>query len=503
MRRFFARPRFSPLFLPLRSNFFEKTTFKTTAMICMLGFAVPAAGMAQEEAADEDRTQTVTAAAEQPTSSVSSGAISVLRAIFGGGRSTVTELEDSAPEDSAPSAPAPGTHEQTAVIQPSTDQGPDGVAIQTFALGIEGRLYLGCGEEPGEIRVLDADGKYLASWEVPIRPDAIHVTNAGTVYVAGSGRLVRLSADGQVEKNVEAPHLAAIELNSDKIRQDLIDSNRRAAEQYDRLVDNMQQQVDRIQKTIDDAKAAEEEVPAALQARLSSYQARVEAYKQLKDRMANQELSDEAIQQRVTAMKRSKERVASISATEDSVLITCGAQSGAGYEVWRMDREFADGRVIITGLRGCCGQMDAQANGDRVYVAENTRHRVGCFDLEGAEVCAWGKSDRNGDAPDGFGSCCNPMNVTFGDDGTVYTAESNTGRIKRFDQDGKYLATIGQVDLVPGCKNVSIAVNQDGSRVYMLDITRKHIVMMQAKEESGEADKSARVESSADRQVTR
>jgi hypothetical protein len=37
----------------------------------------------------------------------------------------------------------------------------------------------------------------------------------------------------------------------------------------------------------------------------------------------------------------------------------------------------------------------------------------------------------------------------------------------------------------------------------MLDITRKHIVMMQAKEESGEADKSARVESSADRQVTR
>lgn len=95
------------------------------------------------------------------------------------------------------------------------------------------------------------------------------------------------------------------------------------------------------------------------------------------------------------------------------------------------------------------------------------------------------------------------MNVTFGADGTVYTAESNTGRIKRFDRDGKYLATIGQVDLVPGCKNVSIAVNQDGSRVYMLDITRKHIVMMEARKDSGDAEKSARVESNDPSQIAR
>lgn len=493
MRRFFARPQVRPLLsVPCC------TAMVKFAMICVLGLAAPGAAHAQDESAVEAQTQAVPATSEPRTSSVSAGAVSVLRAIFGSGGSTAT-----VPIDPSPQAPAPGTHAQTAVIQPSTDAGPDGVAVQTFALGADGRLYLGCGEEPGEIRVLDADGKFLASWEVPIRPDAIHVTTAGTVYVAGSGRLVRLAADGQLEKNVEAPHLSAIELNTDKIRQDLIDSNQRAAEQYERLVDNMQQQVDRIQKTIDEAKGAEEEVPAALQSRLSSYQTRLDAYKQLQERMANQDLSDDMIAQRVTAMKRSKERVASISATDDSVLITCGAQSGAGYEVWRMDREFADGKVIITGLRGCCGQMDAQANGDRVYVAENTRHRVGCFDLEGAEVCAWGKSDREGDAPDGFSSCCNPMNVTFGADGTVYTAESNTGRIKRFDRDGKYLATIGQVDLVPGCKNVSIAVNQDGSRVYMLDITRKHIVMMEARKDSGDAEKSARVESNDPSQIAR
>ena len=73
------------------------------------------------------------------------------------------------------------------------------------------------------------------------------------------------------------------------------------------------------------------------------------------------------------------------------------------------------------------------------------------------------------------------MNVTFGRGGDVYTAESNTGRIKRFSKDGKFLAYVGDVKLVPGCKNVSIAVSPDGDTVYMLDITRGHIVVMTSK----------------------
>ena len=71
------------------------------------------------------------------------------------------------------------------------------------------------------------------------------------------------------------------------------------------------------------------------------------------------------------------------------------------------------------------------------------------------------------------------MNVAFGPDGVVYTAEDNTGRIKRYSPDGKLLGLVGSVELVPGCKNCSIAVSSDGSRVYMLDITRGHIVRME------------------------
>ena len=75
------------------------------------------------------------------------------------------------------------------------------------------------------------------------------------------------------------------------------------------------------------------------------------------------------------------------------------------------------------------------------------------------------------------------MNVAFGPDGTVYTAESNSGRIKRYSSDGELMDHIGSVELVPGCKKVSIAVSSDHQRVYMLDITRNHIIVMEAKPE--------------------
>ena len=73
------------------------------------------------------------------------------------------------------------------------------------------------------------------------------------------------------------------------------------------------------------------------------------------------------------------------------------------------------------------------------------------------------------------------MNVCFNGANEVFTAESGTGRIKRYDADGNFLAYVGDVDLVPGCKNVSIAASPDSDRIYMLDLTRNHIVVMKAR----------------------
>jgi sugar lactone lactonase YvrE len=117
-----------------------------------------------------------------------------------------------------------------------------------------------------------------------------------------------------------------------------------------------------------------------------------------------------------------------------------------------------------------------QANDNGIYVAENTRHRVRGFSREGRQLLEFGSRERGRD--DAFEGCCNPMNVAFGDDGSVYTSESGSGRIKRFSASGSFIELVGQVELVPGCKKVSIAVSPKGDQVYMLDITRGHIVVM-------------------------
>jgi hypothetical protein len=120
--------------------------------------------------------------------------------------------------------------------------------------------------------------------------------------------------------------------------------------------------------------------------------------------------------------------------------------------------------------------MDIQAAGDSLFVAENARHRVVRYDREGEQLAVWGKSDREG--LEGFGSCCNPMNLRVGPHGALYTSEATLGRIKRYTGDGEFLGLVGKTTIVPGCKHVAIGVSADASRVYLLDITRTNILVL-------------------------
>ena len=201
--------------------------------------------------------------------------------------------------------------------------------------------------------------------------------------------------------------------------------------------------------------------------------------------------TEEQIQEQIKNMTARKMRIASVSSDGEHVYTSSYAIEGYGFEVWKMKPDFSDARVLVTGLRGCCGQMDVQACSQGIYVAENSRHRVVRYNADGEEVTTWGKGDRTG--INGFTSCCNPMNVCFNKAGDVFTAESNTGRIKRFTAAGEFVEFVGDVKLVPGCKNVSIAVSPEGDRVYMLDITRNHIVLMQRKS----ADSSEKTDAAA------
>jgi sugar lactone lactonase YvrE len=407
------------------------------------------------------------------------------------------ELE-SAPK-AAKSSPGSPTHKQSALIKVNAEGLPT-ATVACFCLGKDEALLAGCTGASKEIRVFDRDGKYVKSIELPVSPEAINVAPDETILVAGEGQLMRLSAEGDELALVDSPHAANIRESEEKIREEVLAQHKeqfkmrpQMIEAYNNAIDTMKKQVDRLtkqeeelRKQLDDDEG-DKKLSAQLkriERQLNTAEQNISQYEEAKKQFEEQagdgdepaELTDEQIAEKVAASMKYKLTVASISATKEAVFIACRAPVGYGYNVWRLTPDFAEGEQIVEGLSGCCGQMDVQASDEGIFVAENSRHRVCRYDAEGKLIETWGKGARTG--IEGFGSCCNPMNLAFGNGGVVYTAEDTTGRIKRYTPDGKLLSVVGAADVVPGCKKVAIGVAADGDRVYMLDITRNHIAQL-------------------------
>lgn len=402
------------------------------------------------------------------------------------------------------------THKQTRLIEVLNEQESDQHGVRCFCLHKSGNLLAAVTASSGEIRVISPAGELLATWPIPISPEAINTTADGSVLVAGQGKLLRLDSDGSVVHEQDAPHIALMDENFELIREQVIEQRQRSIKSFQRQIDRYHDQVRKlkniseeqwqelallnaaIQETADrregdltDDERAEVKLRRALVAsinrrvdagiadearsQLTAIQEQIAFFKQYIEKQGGADPTPEEIDEQVKATIQYKSRISSISAFGDEVFVATNAVKGYGYDVWRLSDTFEDANKIVTGLRGCCGQMDVQASDNGLYVAENGRHRVTHYDREGELLGEWGKRARSG--VEGFGGCCNPMNVAFGADGTVYAAESSSGRIKRFSADGELLQLVGSVDLVPGCKNVSIAVAEGGNQVFMLDGT--------------------------------
>ncbi len=367
--------------------------------------------------------------------------------------------------------------------------------INAFCLNREGQILAACGAGPGMIRVLDDQGQELRSWEVAIKPEAINVTAQGDVLVAGVGKLMRFSSAGELLGSADSPHAAALREGSDQLREAAITQLKRSSSgaNYRTTIDAYKQIIAQLEAKKEKGELSEQEerVLTSLPQSLKIYEERL-AEQEAREKAGGEDKpkgpTEAEIKRLVDSMLSQKMRVASISTDGSHTFIATPATVGYGYDVWKMNNDFSGGETVVTGLRGCCGQMDVQCCEAGIFVAENARHRVVCYDAEGKEKASWGKRDRTG--VDGFTSCCNPMNVCFNSAGEVFTAESTTGRIKRFSAQGEFLSYVGDVKLVPGCKNVSIAVSPQGERVYMLDITRGHIVVMTKKPDPTVAAKS-------------
>lgn len=169
-------------------------------------------------------------------------------------------------------------------------------------------------------------------------------------------------------------------------------------------------------------------------------------------------------------------------ATHVYLALGMGNSTRATEDFYKFKRDLSEPKMIVERQFGCCSHIDLRVKGGELLIAENSRHRVNLFDLEGKPKATWGQRDRTSIA--GFTACCNPCNIDFGPGGVLYTAESGVGRVKKYSADGKYLGLVGYVDttkfdggsqLAAQSCYIPMEVNADASRIYVMDV-RAHII---------------------------
>jgi hypothetical protein len=172
--------------------------------------------------------------------------------------------------------------------------------------------------------------------------------------------------------------------------------------------------------------------------------------------------------------------VTGMAVTPQDVFVACPSPNDFSFAVYRLDLQLANPKLLVDKLRGCCGQMDIQAHGDKLWIAHNARHRVDCLDRDGKKISQFGKAGKV--KPDQFGGCCEPKNLRFTATGEILAAESGPPTcIKKFSRDGKFLGVVAVLKSDGSCVRVSVDVSPDGKRFYLLDTVQNLIRVFGAK----------------------
>ncbi|MFO0905335.1 MAG: hypothetical protein U0939_20170 [Pirellulales bacterium] len=352
---------------------------------------------------------------------------------------------------------------ELAVITGTSQEYGEGL-LATLSRAISG----GSKSPPSRVQWLDASGKTLRSAELDFLPKAVNVAADGAVFVVGMGKIASFDAQGRKVQQIDSPHLAKAVADPEQFADDVMERHR---EEVAQIKEQAAQFADALQEL--EAKDAGKRTESE---KLQLQQAQV-----LQTHFAQQFKLREAMTQDAVvaeAMTRLKE-IHRVAISKDHVFVVTNESSGYGFCIWRMNHQLADAKKIVSGLSGCCGQMDVQVMGEQLVIAENSRHRVAMFDFEGKSKLNFGSANRV-DVAKGFGGCCNPMNTCCDPSGALLTSESN-GLVKRYSPAGEFQAVVGVAAVTEGCKNSSIGIAPDGAQLYYFDVTKGEILVLKKK----------------------
>jgi sugar lactone lactonase YvrE len=111
-----------------------------------------------------------------------------------------------------------------------------------------------------------------------------------------------------------------------------------------------------------------------------------------------------------------------------------------------------------------------------IHAAHPGKHRVERYTAAGELLGHIGRFD--GNDPEGFTGCCNPIGLALGPNGEVFVTEKAPPRAKVLSPEGKLLAVLGTTVFDSACKHLDIAVDSR-LRVYVADSVKLQIVVFE------------------------
>jgi len=374
---------------------------------------------------------------------------------------------------------AKSTHKQLRVIKPSHDSKP--VALLNYCLDKTGQLWMSVStgsryssgsaesadtsklqKDTNFVQIYDAEGALKAEYPIEFKATAMNFANDGTLILAGGGKVARMSAQGEILKQAPTPNLGDVEEFKKKIIEEAKKERESSAANWTRQIKVLDERLKRIEeKEADESKRSDQDKLMIKQLKMQK-----EQFEQITESMERSFDIDSLLERRLN--------VPGVAGTLKEVFIVLAGSNG--YEVWRTDYEFGNGKVVAKRLSGCCGNMDVQACNEGFVASINGEFKVVEFDRDGTRRVSFGKRDRNAD--DGFGSCCNPMNCRILSNGDYIVAESSIGHIKKFNSKGEFIEVVGKAKISGGCKHCSLGYDEQRNRYYMMNEDRNHICVL-------------------------
>lgn len=366
------------------------------------------------------------------------------------------------------------THKQLRVIKPYHADKP--LTLLNYCLDKSGNLWMSVStgsryptdttsrapKEVNFVQVYDADGNLKAEYPLEFVATAMNFAEDDTLVLAGEGKVARMSANGEILKQSPTPNIGDMEEFKTKMIEEAKKERAKSSANWTRQIKTLDDRLKRIEeKEPDESKRSPQEKMMVQQLTMQKKQ-----FEQMAESMEKAIDTESLIRRRLS--------VPGVAGTAKEVFIVLAGANG--YEVWRTDYDFENGKVVANRLSGCCGNMDVQACREGFVASINGEFKVVEFDRDGKRLISFGKRDRS--ASDGFGSCCNPMNCRILSNGDYIVAESSIGHIKKFDSKGKFIEVVGKAKISGGCKHCSLGYDEKLNRYYMMNEDRNHVCVL-------------------------